>query len=141
MILRNKASHRYIVAGFAGRLEDRRQIQSVRLPVSDCALRIEHIDAPDHFVDVPEAEARHDLPSLLRHQKQVIDYVLRLTRKFLAQQRILRGDTDRTRIQMTLAHHDAAERDQWRRRKAHFLCAQQGRDDDIAPSLQASIGL
>ncbi len=72
---------------------------------------------------------------------KIVDDMLRLAGKLLAQLRILRGDADRAGVQMTLPHHDAAERDQRRGREAELFGTQQGGDHDVATGLQATIGL
>ena len=67
--------------------------------------------------------------------------MLGLTSELLAQLRILRRDADRTSIQMTLAHHDAAFGDQRRGGEAEFVGAEQGTDDHIASGFHLSVDL
>ena len=59
----------------------------------------------------------------------------------LAQNRILGRNTDRAGVQMALAHHDAASRNQWRGRETEFIRAKQRADDDITAGTQAAIDL
>jgi hypothetical protein len=47
-------------------------------------------------------------------EEEIIDHMLGLAGEALAQDRVLGRDTDRTGIEMALAHHDAAGRDQRR---------------------------
>ena len=61
--------------------------------------------------------------------------------ELLAQHRVLRGDADGAGVQMALAHHDAAHRDERRRGKAEFFGAEQRSDDDVAAGLQFAVGL
>ena len=48
---------------------------------------------------------------------------------------------DRARVQVAGAHHDAAGRDQRRRREAHLVGAEHRRDHDVAAGLQLAVGL
>ena len=50
---------------------------------------LQHVGAPHHVIDAPEAHGSHELAQLLRHQEKEIDHVLRLPRKFGAQLGIL----------------------------------------------------
>ena len=59
----------------------------------------------------------------------------------LAQHRVLRRDADRAGVEMALAHHDAAGRDQRRGGEAELVGAQQRADDDVAAGAQAAIDL
>ena len=74
--------------------------------------------------------------SFLGHHEEVVDDVLRLAGELLAQHRILRRDADRAGVEMTLPHHDAAERDQRRGREAELLGAEQRGDHDVAAGLE-----
>ncbi len=78
---------------------------------------------------------------LLGDEEEEIDDVLRLALELLAQLRILRGDAHRAGVQVALAHHDAAHRDQRRGGEAELLGAQQRGDDHIAAGLQLAVGL
>jgi hypothetical protein len=49
-----------------------------------------------------------------------------------AQHRVLRGDADRAGVEVALAHHDAAGRDQRRGGEAELVGAQQRGDDHVA---------
>ena len=57
-----------------------------------------------------------------------VDDVLRVAGELLAQLRVLRRDADRAGVEVADAHHDAAERDQRRRREAELLGAEQRAD-------------
>ena len=67
--------------------------------------------------------------------------MLRLADEALAQHRVLRRDTDRTGVEMALAHHDAAGRDQRRGGEAELVGAKQRADHDVAPGPQAAVDL
>ena len=107
----------------------------------DGGLHVEHIDAADHFVHAAEAELGHVLPHLFRQKEEEIDDVLGLPLKSLAQHGILRGDADRASVEMALAHHDAAHRNQRRGGETEFFSAEQRGDHYIAAGLQLAVGL
>ena len=67
--------------------------------------------------------------------------MFRLAGELLSQHRILGRDTYRAGVEVTLAHHDAPERNQRRGGKAHFLSAEQGRNDNVASGLKAAVRL
>ena len=62
-------------------------------------------------------------------------------RELFPQCRILCRNPDRTGIQMALAHHDAAKRDQRRGGKSHLLGTEQRCDYHVATGLQAAVRL
>ena len=113
----------------------------MRLPVLDGVADVEHVDAADHLVDRAEAELGHDLAQLLGDEEHEVDDVLGLARELLAQLRVLRRDADRAGVEVADAHHDAARRDQRRRREAELLGAEQRGDRDVAAGLQLAVGL
>ena len=102
---------------------------------------VEEVGVADHLVERAEAHRRHQLAHFLGDEEEVVDDVLGQALEALAQHRVLRGDADRAGVEMALAHHDAAGRDQRRGREAEFVGAEQGRDHDVAPGAQAAIGL
>ena len=59
----------------------------------------------------------------------------------LAQHRVLGGDPDRAGVEVALAHHDAAGRDQRRGRKAELVGAEQRADHDVAAGADAAVDL
>ena len=112
-------------------------------PSSDrrAGLRLQAVGAPDHLVDRPEAELRHQLAHVLGDEPEVVLDELRLAVELLAQLRILRRDADRTGVQVADAHHDAARHDQRRRREAELLGAEQRRDHHVAAGLELAVDL
>ncbi|AJX01694.1 hypothetical protein BM45_3124 [Burkholderia mallei] len=122
-------------------VEHAREIEALRLPVLDAATHVEQIGAADQIVELRDAELRHDLARLLGDEEEVVDDVLGLTRELRAQHRVLRRDADRARVQMALAHHDAAFDDERRRREAEFVRAEQRADHDVAARLHLAVGL
>ena len=141
VILGNGAPDLDILVGLDRRRQYGRQVQSVSLPVVDRVADLERIDATDHVVHAAEAQLRHQFPGLLGHQEQVVDDVLGRTGELLAQHRVLGRDPHRTGVEMTLAHHDAAQGDQRTRGEAHLLGTEQSGDHHIPPGLQSSVGL
>src|SRR5690606_29070751 len=73
--------------------------------------------------------------------EEVVDDVLRRALEALAQYRVLRGYSYGAGVEMALAHHDAAGRNQWSRREAKLVCTQKRTDDHIASRTQATIDL
>ena len=128
--------------GFDGRREQRRQVEAVRLPVVDRGVASAGTSTrPTMSLKRAEAELRHDLARFLGDHEQIVDDVLGLAGELLAQHRVLRRDADRAGVQVALAHHDAAERDQRRGREADLLGAEQRGDHDVAAGLELAVGL
>src|SRR4029077_10967771 len=79
-------------------IEDRREVESlgfpVILPVRDCRIHFEHIDAANHLIDGTEAHFRHVLANLLGEEEEEIDDMLGLALEFLPKDGILRGNAD-----------------------------------------------
>src|SRR5579859_585552 len=99
----------------------------------------EEDSATNDVVHSPCAERGENAPSFLRDGQQECRDMLRLAGKTLAQILALRGDASRARIEMTLAGHVAAERNQRCRPEAELVRAKQRRNDDIAARLQAAV--
>ncbi|OOO00788.1 MAG: hypothetical protein USCGTAYLOR_03018 [Chromatiales bacterium USCg_Taylor] len=99
------------------------------------------IDPADHLVYGAEAEQRHLLAHLLGDVAEEGLDELGRARELLAQLRVLRGDPDRTGVEVTDAHHDAAHDHERRRREPELLGTEQGRDDDVAAGLELAVGL
>ncbi len=62
-------------------------------------------------------------------------------REFLAKIGILRRDADGASVQVAFAHHDAAHRDQRRRRESEFFRTEQRGNGHVAPGLQFAVNL
>ena len=126
---RDSRRHRRIV-------ENRGEVEAlcfpVILPVVDSGINVEHIDTAHHFVHGAETQLCHVLPNLLCQKEKEIDNVFRLSLELLAQLRILRGDAHRAGIEMTLAHHDAADRNQRRRCETILFGAKEGGNHNIS---------
>jgi hypothetical protein len=124
-----------------GPVEELREVESGLLPVVLRLADVEHLDVPDHVVNAAEAELRHPLACFLGDPEQVLHNAVRCTREALAQHRVLGRDADRTRVQVTHAHQDAAERHERRSREAELVRAQQRGDHDVPTGLQPAVRL
>ena len=122
-------------------VEDRRQVQTPRLPVRDRAACVQQIASTDHIFELAEAELRHDLAHLFGDEPEEVDHMLWFSFELLAQLWVLGRDSDRAGIQMTDAHHHAAHDDERRRAKAELLGPQQRADHNVAPGLHLTINL
>ncbi len=107
----------------------------------DPAALVEKIGAADEIVEAPYAELRHQLAHFLGDEEEVVDDVLRLAGELLSQLRILRRDADRARVEVTLAHHDAAGGHERRGREPELVGAEQRADHDVAPGLHLTVDL
>ena len=97
------------------------EVETVRLPVIDCRLRLQSIHPSDHLINRAEAELRHDFAHLHGDEAHEVDDVLGLASKALAQLRVLRGHTSRAGVEMANSHHDAAHGDERRGRKTELF--------------------
>ncbi len=88
---------------------------------------VEHLHLPDHFVERAIAQFRHQLAHFFSDEEEEVDDMLGLADKALAQHGVLCGDAYGTRVEVALAHHDAAGRNQRRGRKAELVGAKQTR--------------
>lgn len=61
---------------------------------TEALVDLEHVCAPDHLVDGPEAKLRHVPAELFREVVEEVDDVLRLACEFGTKLRVLRGNTD-----------------------------------------------
>ena len=90
-------------------IEDLAEVDPLGLPVLDGLTGLEPVGAAHHLGDGAETELRHDLANFLSNEAHEVDRMLRFAGEALAQFRVLSGDAHRTRVQMTHAHHDAAQ--------------------------------
>jgi hypothetical protein len=118
-----------------------RKVDALRLPVRHRLLGIEPVDPADHFRDGAEAHLGHDRAQFFGHEEEVVDDVLRLAGEARAQHRVLRGHAHRAGVEVALAHHDAAGRDQRRGGEAELVRAQQRGDGHVASGADAAVRL
>ena len=140
VILRLHAAARH-ARGQRGRVENRREIDALGLPVRVGDGGVDLVHAAHHLVDGAEAELGHVLAHLLGDEEEEVDHVLGRAGEARAQHRVLRGDAHRAGVQVALAHHDAAHRDQRRGGKAELFRAEQRGDHHVAAGLQLAVGL
>ena len=105
------------------------------------SLLVEHLHLADHLVEGAIAHRGHQLAHFLGDEEEVVDDVLGLAGEALAQHRVLRRDADRAGVEMALAHHDAAGRDQRRGGEAELVGAEQRADHDVAAGADAAVDL
>ncbi len=117
------------------------EVETLRLPMRQHVVLLEQLGKADDLVELGEAKRCEDLAHFLSHEEEVVDHVFRRALEALAQNWILRRDTDGAGVEMALAHHDAAGGNDRRRRKAELVGSEQGTDDDVAAGLQATIDL
>jgi hypothetical protein len=98
-------------------------------------------DLRHHVLEAAVAELRHVAADLLGHHEEEVHHVLGFARELLAQQRVLRGHAHGAGVEVALAHHDAAQRDERPGREAKLLGAQQRRDHHVAPRLELAVRL
>ena len=90
---------------------------------------------------VRKAHIGHQPAHFLGDIEEEVDDMLRLAGEFLAQFGVLGGDADRAGVQMALAHHDTARRDQRRGGEAELVGPEQRADHDVTAGAQAAIDL
>src|SRR5271157_1487407 len=101
--------------------QKRREVESPGLPVIERGLRLEQIRAADDLIERAQSELGEDLAHLLRYEEEEPHRMLGQAREALSQLRILRGDADRTGVEVAHAHENAAQGDQRRRREAELV--------------------
>ena len=127
---------------FRGHLiKDLRQVDALGLPVIDGLPHVEQVDATDHVFHLPEAELGHDLAQFFGDEEEVIDHVFWSAGEARTQDRVLSRHADGAGVEVAFAHHDAADRDERRRRESELICAQQRADSDVPASAQAAVDL
>ena len=109
--------------------------------MADGGFLLQQLRPADDLVHAPVAHRSEDFPDIVGDEEEVVDHMLGRALEALAQHRILGGNADRARVEVALAHHDAAGGDQRRSREAEFIGAEQGPDDDVATGLEATIDL
>ena len=96
---------------------------------------------PDHFIDSPHTEFRHDLSKLHSHKGHKIHHVFGLSCKSPPQFLILRSYSDRTCIFRTNPHHHAAEADKRSSCKSILLRSKQGSYGNIPAGHEFAVRL
>jgi hypothetical protein len=124
-----------------GHREDRRQVKALTLPVCHASVGVEHVGAPDGFIDAPETELCQILSDVFGDEAEEVLNEFRLSVEPGPELGILRGHAHWAGVEMTDPHHDAAGHDERRGREAELLGAEQCRDDDVARGAHAAVTL
>jgi hypothetical protein len=124
-----------------GLVEHFREVEPLGLPVRESVVLGEKLGLADDLVDLAVAHLGEKLAHFLGDEEEEVDDMLGGAFETLAQHRILRGDADRASVEVALAHHDAARRDQGRGREAELIGAQKRADDDVATGAKPAIDL
>ena len=107
----------------------------------DRAAHVEALRLPHHVLEPPEPELRHQLAHLLRDEEEVVDDVLGLAGEERAQGRVLGRHPHRAGIEVALAHHDAAARDEGGGGEAELVGAEERPDDHVPPGPDPAVHL
>src|SRR5690606_27436524 len=97
------------------------------------------LPASDELRDGAGADPRQLVPHGLGKVHEEAHDVVRVTGEAPAQLRVLRRDAHRTGVEVTLAQHGAAQRDEGRGAEPELFCAERGRDDDVTSRLQTAV--
>ena len=133
-----KARH---ISGHIGLGKKTAEIEALRLPVIDAFAGVQQVGAANQVIKLADAQLGHDLAHFFGNEEKEVHHVLRLAREFLAQCRVLRGDTDGASVQVAFAHHDAALHHQGCRGKAKLIRAEQCANRHVTSRLHLAIGL
>ena len=140
MVLRNLAIAADLVVDIRP-VQNRRQVDTCRLPLLDGLLRFETVGAANHLIDGVEAQLCHNLAHVLCDKAQEINHMVGVAGKFLTQLRVLRRHTHGAGIEMADPHHNATHSHQRAGRETEFFGPQQRGDNHVAASLELAIGL
>ena len=94
----------------------------------------------DDLIKAAHAETGEDFAHFLGDEGHEVDDLFRRAGELGAQAFVLHAHAHRAGVAVALAHHDAAHRHQRQRADAIFLRAQDRRDHDVAPGLEAAVG-
>ena len=75
------------------------------------AAGVQQLAVSDHFLHSSKTELRHQFANLLSNELKKVHDEFGLATETLSEHRILCRDTDRTRVEMADAHHDATAHD------------------------------
>ena len=141
VVLRLRAEQGLALVGVLGRGEDRREVETVGLPVVDRGAGVEHLDVADRLGDRAEAERGEQLAHLLGEELEEVHDELGLAREALAQHRVLGGDAHRAGVEVADPHHHAAAHHERRGGEAELLGPEQRGDHHVAAGLQLAVAL
>ncbi len=107
----------------------------------DSLTQVKTVRLSDHFLHRAKTQFRHDLAQLLGDEEEIVDDVFWLAHETLTQLWILSGHAHRAGVEMTLAHHDTAFRNEGRGGETELVRAQQGADGHVAARAHAAVHL
>eukprot|EP00123_Amoebidium_parasiticum_P018834 comp24298_c0_seq1/m.45560 comp24298_c0_seq1/g.45560 ORF comp24298_c0_seq1/g.45560 comp24298_c0_seq1/m.45560 type:complete len:1025 (+) comp24298_c0_seq1:2711-5785(+) len=128
-------------AQLRGHLEDGGKVQAPCLEVEVRVVHAQLVCAANHLVDGVQAQLGHDLAAMLGHHEEVVDHVLWLARKLLAQLGVLCGNTHGACVQVALAHHRAAHDDEGHSGKPELLGTKQAGNGNVTAVTDLTVGL
>ena len=121
--------------------QDPAEIDVLRLPVIDGSADVELVHPADHFLEIAEAQLRHNFSQFFGDEEEVTDHVFRHARETRPEHRILRRDADRAGVQMALPHHHTAGGHKRGGGKTEFVGAQQCADSDVPARAETAVNL
>src|SRR5439155_20422996 len=134
------------LAGTSNFRSDRRliknigEVESPVLPMRDGFGRFEAVRPSEHVIDSAETQLGHDFAKLLGDKSHKVHDIICAAAKKFPQARVLRGNANRTGIQVADPHHDTAHRNQRRRGKTEFFRTEQSGYSDVATRLELAVG-
>ena len=141
VVLRLRAVAVLALVRVLGLVQDRREVEAVRLPVVDGGRMSSTSVWPiASAIERKPSAARYSRTSSREELEEVHDE-LGLAGEPLAQLGVLRRDADRAGVEVADAHHHAAAHDERRGGEAELLAAEQRGDHDVAAGLQLAVDL
>src|SRR4029453_16079930 len=122
-------------------VQDRPEIETVRLPVCFRPCRVEDLDVTDRLVDGPETQRCKVFPNFLRNELKEVDHELRLARELRTELGVLCRHAHRAGVEMADPHHDAAADHQRASPETEPPGPEQRADDHVTTGLQLAVDL
>ena len=122
-------------------VQNRSQVQLVRLPVSARQRGVQRTHLADGLVEGAEAQLRQVLPDFFGDEHEEVLDELGLAGEALPQHRVLGSHADRAGVEVTYPHHDATHHHQRRGSEAELLSTQQRTDHHVASGLELPVHL
>src|SRR5690349_16662750 len=107
----------------------------------DILANAENVCSSDHFIHGSESKFCHDFTKIVCQEAEEVHNVIRISSKQFTEIRILCGNSNRTCIQMTLAHHNTSFDHKCCRCYSPFFCAKHRSDGDITACSYLSVCL
>ena len=95
----------------------------------------------DKGVDIACSQLSHYFAQFARDKIEIVGEIFRFPRETFLQNIVLGGNTESAVIQMAMAQHHAAHRNQRGSSEAIFLGAQYCRDGDVSSRAHLAVGL